>query len=134
MCLFQILIFGHYSRFAGLLIRALYGTQVYVYCDDENILREGNNKVLISSNHRTRIDWMFIIWIYGSIIDKISGWSLIYSLIIAELKLWRFRLLEMVVFLKSDMKKIPIIGWCMQMSLYIFLQVSILQVLPFVVA
>jgi 1-acyl-sn-glycerol-3-phosphate acyltransferase len=32
-------------------------------------------------------------------------------------------LLDMVVILKHDLKKIPIIGWCMQMTLYVFLQV-----------
>jgi 1-acyl-sn-glycerol-3-phosphate acyltransferase len=32
---------------------------------------------------------------------------------------------EMVVVLKHDMKKIPIIGWCMQLTLYIFLQVMV---------
>ena len=30
----------------------------------------------------------------------------------------------MIVILKNDLKGIPIIGWCMQLCLYIFLQVE----------
>ena len=33
---------------------------------------------------------------------------------------------DLVVILKHDMKQIPIIGWCMQMTLYLFLQVNLL--------
>jgi len=66
-------ILGHFSRFAGLLIRTLYGTRVFIYSDSKEIMNEEDNKVLICSNHRTRIDWMFIIWIYGSVIRKVAG-------------------------------------------------------------
>ena len=78
-------ILGHFSRFAGLLIRILYGTNVYIYCDDDKILDEDQSKVLISSNHRTRIDWMFIIWIYGSVIRKVSGNYILSSYQVVDL-------------------------------------------------
>ena len=46
---------------------------MYVYSDDERVLSDQSSKVVMSSNHRTRIDWMFIIWIYGAVIGKVAG-------------------------------------------------------------
>jgi hypothetical protein len=75
---------------------------------------------------------MFIIWIYGSVVRKISGKrsSFINVTLLSQgmkfvfLFCSIFTLTDMVVILKNDLKKLPIIGWCMQMTLYVFLQVK----------
>jgi 1-acyl-sn-glycerol-3-phosphate acyltransferase len=43
--------------FSAILLNTLCGTKLSLYSDNPNILKE--KPLLIISNHRTRIDWMF---------------------------------------------------------------------------
>jgi hypothetical protein len=48
---------GIYLDFAGTLM-SIFGTKVFVYSETPEIFQDKG--ILITSNHRTRIDWMFV--------------------------------------------------------------------------
>ena len=91
---------GYYLEFAYFLVEYLCQTSVNIYCDDLSILSE-QTSVLILSNHRTRIDWMYVGWCYGSFISIVSN---------------------MTIILKDALRTAPLFGWLMQVALYIFLK------------
>jgi lysocardiolipin and lysophospholipid acyltransferase len=91
------LVSGIFFDFAGVLL-ALLGTKVFVYCDNQDILKDTG--VVIISNHRTRVDWMYAGWLYGYIIGVNP---------------------DQRVILKDTLRSVPIYGWCMQIMMYIFL-------------
>ena len=88
---------GIFFDFAAVLLTLL-GTKVYVYCNSEDILKDTG--VVILSNHRTRVDWMYAGWLYGYIIGVNP---------------------DQRVILKDALRSVPIYGWCMQIMMYIFL-------------
>ena len=88
---------GIFFDFAAVLLTLL-GTKVYVYSDSEEILTDTG--VVILSNHRTRVDWMYAGWLYGYIIGVNP---------------------DQRVILKDALRSVPIYGWCMQIMMYIFL-------------
>lgn len=90
-----------YLSYAAFLLQELGGTRFYLYSNDPTILNDRG--ALIVSNHRTRIDWMFVSWMYGSITSLLR---------------------EMQVILKDSIRSIPLYGWTMQTGLYIFLRRS----------
>jgi len=81
------------------MLTTLCGTKLFVYCDTpEQILTDKG--VVVMSNHRTRVDWMYSGWCYGSITNLNA---------------------DMRVILKDSLRGVPFFGWCMQMLLYMFL-------------
>lgn len=88
---------GIFFDFAAILL-VLLGTKVFVYSDNEDILKD--NGVVILSNHRTRVDWMYAGWVYGYIIGVNP---------------------DQRVILKDALRSVPIYGWSMQIMMYIFL-------------
>jgi len=74
------------------------GTKVFIYSDSEDILKDTG--VVILSNHRTRVDWMYAGWVYGYMIGVNP---------------------DQRVILKDALRSVPIYGWCMQIMMYIFL-------------
>lgn len=91
---------GIYLKYSYFLIEFICQTKINYYCNDISILKE-KKSVLILSNHRTRIDWMYVGWCYGSFISIISN---------------------MIIILKDALKTAPLFGWLMQVALYIFLK------------
>ncbi|RLN20361.1 hypothetical protein BBJ28_00023862 [Nothophytophthora sp. Chile5] len=108
-------------------IENLFGIQVKIYGDAATKAHEGEmpqDRALWLSNHRTRIDWMFM-------------WCVAL----------RTRTLHQLrIVLKAPLRKIPIFGWAMQHFIFIFLvryslifaqrrwaddQVSLQKLLPF---
>lgn len=83
------LLFG----FAGDLVTHWCGTKVYIYTDDDRILSDADQHLLIASNHRTRVDWMYVFWVYGQVISSNMNTHVI---------------------LKESLKKVPIFGWAMK--------------------
>lgn len=93
------LISGIYFDFAAAMLTTLCGTKLFLYCDTpEEILSDKG--VILISNHRTRVDWMYCGWCYAAITN-----------LNADLR----------VILKDSLRSVPFFGWCMQMLLYIFL-------------
>lgn len=89
---------GTLIDFSAILLTTLCGTKVSLYSDNPNILNE--KPLLIISNHRTRVDWMFSGWCYCKMLNVNS---------------------RLVVMLKEELKSVPIFGWAMQLCMYIFL-------------
>ena len=59
-----------------------------------------NFPALVLSNHRTRIDWMYVGWCYAYFLNCTSKFKVI---------------------LKNSLKNIPFYGWAMQLLMFIFL-------------
>jgi lysocardiolipin and lysophospholipid acyltransferase len=91
-----------FADYIAALIYFVSGTKIFIYSDDAKILNEDKN-VFVICNHRTRIDWIYCYWFYFPII-KIGEY--------------------MRCILKDALKSVPIYGWAMQMSLYVFLMRS----------
>ncbi len=99
---------GVFLDYASSILIFYCGTKVYIYSNDNSILNDTGHVVI--SNHKTRIDWMFVGWCYN-----------IFS---------RVRNEKCHVILKESLKSIPIFGWTMQMMLYIFLERDRTQDIP----
>ena len=89
-----------FFSYAAALLQMYCQTTVIVHSDDANIFRDEG--VLLIANHPTRIDWMYA-WSYFTLLDMPSPFQ---------------------IFLKKDMKHVPIIGWCMQVAMFVFLDRS----------
>ena len=89
---------GIYFSFASAVLLKFCGTRLFIHCNTTDFLNDKD--ILIISNHRTRIDWMYVAWCYGTIIGNIS---------------------ELRIILQEALRSIPIYGWSMQLMLYIFL-------------
>jgi len=77
-------------------IELVHGTKNYFYGQNFNL---ANDRCIVISNHRTRLDWMFL-WM----------WILRFG-----------RLRNYKIILKDDLKKSPGFGWAMQMFGFLFL-------------
>lgn len=86
-----------FFSYAAALLQMYCQTEVIVHSDDPNIFQDEG--VLLIANHRTRIDWMYF-WSYFTLLDMPSSFQ---------------------IFLKKDLKNVPIIGWCMQVAMFVFL-------------
>jgi len=89
---------GIYFSFVAAIVTYYCGIKIKIYSDSPEVFQDKN--VLIISNHRTRVDWIFVGWCYCALLGFIS-----------ELKL----------ILKDALRYVPIFGWCMQFMMYIFL-------------
>ena len=58
---------GIFASYITFLVTHICGVRVSLYSSDPDILKEKSNCMIIS-NHRTRIDWMFAYYYYGTII------------------------------------------------------------------
>eukprot|EP00953_Heterococcus_sp_UTEX-ZZ885_P014109 8032-Heterococcus_DN1.PRE.2 len=85
----------YYFGLAATGLELLLGVKVRIYGDE---LPKGE-RALILSNHRTRVDWMFL-WCLCMRTEQLS---------------------KLRIVLKDSLKSIPGFGWGMQMSLFIFL-------------
>ncbi len=85
--------------FAASYLLIFGGTKLFIYCNDDRILHE-TSSVILMSNHRTRVDWMFVGWCYCY-----------FTNLNMRLK----------IILKKTLKLIPFFGWAMQCLLFIFL-------------
>ena len=97
----QILKFliGIFLDFNAFILKFLGLTNIYIYSDDPAVLTY-ENIGLIMSNHRTRIDWIYMGWVLGQITNSNSN---------------------IIFILKESLKSVPIFGWAMQFIPYIFL-------------
>lgn len=91
---------GVYLQYSYYLIEYVCNTKINIYSDD-SIVSSEQNSILILSNHRTRIDWMYVGWCYCSFISIVSN---------------------LIIILKDSLRTAPLFGWLMQVSLYIFLK------------
>lgn len=87
-----------YFSYASALLHHLCGINIYIYSKYSEIFSDKG--IFIISNHRTRIDWMFAGWAYGTSVGIIP---------------------DLVLVLKESLRSVPIFGWAMQLMLYIFL-------------
>jgi lysocardiolipin and lysophospholipid acyltransferase len=86
----------HWLRFSASLIERLGGVRFFFSGDCKP---EGERKILVICNHRTRLDWMFL-------------WSFFARLgLLGSLK----------IIMKAELKFAPFFGWGMQCFPYIFL-------------
>lgn len=86
-----------YFSYASALLHYLCGIRICIYSKYPEIFTDRG--IFIISNHRTRIDWMFAGWAYGTLVGIIP---------------------DLVLVLKDSLRSIPIFGWAMQLMLYIF--------------
>lgn len=120
-----------YFCFAATLLVYISHTKIYLHIRDLELLSSRN--ILILSNHRTRVDWMYSGWCYmaymglfgqgdGGLSSATSTCGTLYSCLqclsenvfVANYPLVHF-------ILKDALKYIPFFGWCMQCLVYIFL-------------
>lgn len=90
-----------WHTFATFLLEYIGGVQVKFLCpisQQERLLQTKQSSIVIS-NHRTRIDWMFL-------------WCLFLRMEVLH---------QLRVILKDGLRKIPIFGWAMQFFRFIFL-------------
>ena len=91
--------------YATALIILLCGTRIYVYCDDEVNWKidshpQKQHGLIVLSNHRTRVDWMYVGWSYAYFLSNTS---------------------HMKIVLKHAIKNVPFFGWGCQLISFIFL-------------
>jgi 1-acyl-sn-glycerol-3-phosphate acyltransferase len=87
-----------YFFYASSVMHWIGNTPVFIHSHSEDIFYD--SKVLMLCNHRTRVDICF-------------AWSYLSCFLTSFPNL--------TIILKSDLKNIPVFGWCMQMIMYIFL-------------
>jgi lysocardiolipin and lysophospholipid acyltransferase len=86
----------HWTQFSASLVERVGGVNFFFSGDCK---REGESKILVICNHRTRLDWMFL-------------WSFFARLgLLGSLK----------IILKAELKLLPFAGWCMQCVPFVFL-------------
>jgi 1-acyl-sn-glycerol-3-phosphate acyltransferase len=88
-----------YQEYLAVILQYVGGVNTIIHCES-NLLSFENTGVIIFSNHRTVVDWMFVGWSYCSIINKLS---------------------TLKVMLKEPLRSVPIFGSIMQMLKFIFL-------------
>ena len=88
--------------FAASYLLIFGGTKLFIYSNDHRILDE-TSSVILMSNHRTRVDWMFVGWCYCY-----------FTNLNMKLK----------IILKNSLKIVPFFGWAMQCLMFIFLSRS----------
>lgn len=89
---------GVFLDFATSLHLLVCGTKIYVYSTSKEVLTDKG--ALIICNHRCRVDWMYAGWCYTSITRNSP---------------------QLRIILKESLRSVPIVGWAMQILLYIFL-------------
>lgn len=91
---------GLFFDFTAFILTALCGTKVLIYSDTPDILSD-DSLGLIISNHRCRVDWMYVGWFYAAI-TKSSNY--------------------LKIILKDALRYVPIFGWAAQILMFIFLE------------
>lgn len=89
---------GVFFSYASALLYHICGTKVHIHSNFPAILEDKG--VLIISNHRTRVDWMYSGWYYANALGLVS---------------------ELRLILKESLRSVPVYGWAMQLLQYIFL-------------
>lgn len=87
-----------YFQVNAALITVVGGTKIVIHGDDKKFLED--RSLLILSNHRTTVDWMFSGWCYAACLSHYPCLNFI---------------------LKDSLRIVPFFGWCMQNVVYIFL-------------
>jgi 1-acyl-sn-glycerol-3-phosphate acyltransferase len=91
---------AYWFRFATYLTLDTCGTHMSIHAYDPKIMEDSGNVGLVISNHRTRVDWMYVGWCYSSMINAAD---------------------HLTIILKDPLRSVPIFGWATQLLMFIFL-------------
>jgi 1-acyl-sn-glycerol-3-phosphate acyltransferase len=90
-----------FQEFLAATLYYIGNSKTIIHCENPKLFNTNERGILLVSNHRTVIDWMYVGWCYGSMMNFLSNFKVI---------------------LKNALRNVPIFGWLMQLGMYIFLE------------